>query len=48
MRHFLGFQYLQEARLVPSLAADIAGDGLGVKKRLQTKPVVRRMEGGQN
>ena len=35
MRHFLVFHYPEEARLAPSWAAGVAGEGLGVKKRLQ-------------
>ena len=35
IRHFLVFHYPQEARLAPSWAAGVAGEGLGVKKRLQ-------------
>jgi len=32
MRHFLVFHYPEEARLAPSWAAGVAGEGLGMKK----------------
>jgi hypothetical protein len=35
MRHFLVFRYPEEARLASSWAAGVAGEGWGVKKRLQ-------------
>jgi len=35
MRHFLVFHYPEEAGLAPSWAAEVAGEGLGVKKRLR-------------
>ena len=47
MRHFLVFHYPEEARLAPSWATRVAGEGLEMKKAAPTKAVGCTMEGGK-